>query len=156
MGWKKVPYYSIGICAKKATEPKIIVLKQLLNYIPRGILNRAAEKAEVVSKSAHLQRFGSHVQAIFVDQLYHAISLNDVCHLLRVKTAALSRLHIKPPPRNTLSHPNKVRSADFIETLFWSVLEHLQSIQLGSEATAKAYSIRSGSPSRLAHLSSSG
>ncbi len=156
MGWKKVPYYSVGICAKKAADLKTSVLKQLLNYIARGILNRAAEKTEMVSKSAHLQRFGSHSQAMFVDQFYHAISLNDVCHLLRVKTAALSRLHIKPPPRNTLSHPNKVRSADFIETLFWSVLEHLQSIQPRSEITAKAYSIRSDSPSRLAHLSSSG
>jgi hypothetical protein len=156
VGWKKVPYDSVGICAKKATEAKIIVLKQLLNYIPRGILNRAAEKAEVVSKSPHLQRCVSYVQAMFVDQLYHAVSLNDVCHLLRVKTAALSHLHIKPPPRNTLSHPNKVQSADFIETLFWSVLEHLQSIKPWSEITAKAYSIRSGSPSRLAHLSSSG
>jgi hypothetical protein len=156
VGWKKVPYYSVGICAKKAADLKTSVLKQLLNYIARGILNRAAEKTEMVSKSAHLQRFGSHSQAMFVDQFYHAISLNDVCHLLRVKTAALSRLHIKPPPRNTLSHPNKVRSADFIETLFWSVLEHLQSIQPRSEITAKAYSIRSDSPSRLAHLSSSG
>jgi hypothetical protein len=36
-----------------------------------------------------------------------------------------------PPSRNTLSHANKVRSADFIETLFWSVLGHLQNIQPG-------------------------
>jgi hypothetical protein len=62
-------------------------------------------------------------------QLSHAISLNDVCDWLRLKAAALSRLRISPPSRNALAHANKVRSADFIETLFWSVLEHLQNIQ---------------------------
>ena len=64
-------------------------------------------------------------------QLLHAIRLNDVCDSLRLKAAALSRLQIVPPSRNTLSHANKVRSADFIETLFWSVLEHLQNIHPG-------------------------
>jgi hypothetical protein len=62
-------------------------------------------------------------------QLSHAISLNDVCDWLRLKAAALSRLRISPPSRNALAHANKVRSADFIETLFWLVLEHLQNIQ---------------------------
>lgn len=64
-------------------------------------------------------------------QLSHAISLNDVCDWLRLKAAALGRLDITPPSRNALSHANKVRSADFIETLFWSVLAHLQNIQPG-------------------------
>ncbi len=64
-------------------------------------------------------------------QLLHAIRLNDVCDSLRLKAAALSRLQIVPPSRNTLSHANKVRSADFIKMLFCSVLEPLQNIQPG-------------------------
>jgi hypothetical protein len=33
-----------------------------------------------------------------------------------------------PPHRNTLSHANKVRDAAIAEELFWSVLNHLQSL----------------------------
>ena len=73
----------------------------------------------------------SHLAAMLFAQLSHAIRLNDLCDWLRLKAAALSRLQIVPPSRNPLSHANKVRSADFIETLFWAVLEHLQNIQPG-------------------------
>ena len=70
-------------------------------------------------------------------QLSHAISLNDVCDWLRLKAAALNRLQIATSWRNTLSHANKMRSADFIETLLWSVLAHLQNIQPGFASAKK-------------------
>jgi hypothetical protein len=59
-------------------------------------------------------------------QLAHSIGLNDVCNGLRLKSSALSRFGVTPPSRYTLSHANKVRSADFIEKLFWSVLARFQ------------------------------
>ncbi len=46
----------------------------------------------------------SHLASMLFAQLSHAISLNDVCDWLRLKAAALSRLQIVPPSRNTLSH----------------------------------------------------
>ena len=58
-----------------------------------------------------------HVASMLFAQLSHAISPNDFCDWLRLKAAALSRLQIVPSSRNALSHANKVRSADFIETL---------------------------------------
>jgi hypothetical protein len=62
---------------------------------------------------------------IFV-QLAHALSLNDVCDWLRLKARAIAGFGITPPARNTLSHANKTRDADFIETVFWKTLAHLQ------------------------------
>lgn len=115
---------------QKPARSNVIVLKQLLNFIPRSLLNQTARKTGVDAKARTFSVL-SHVSAMFFAQLSHAISLNDVCDWLRLKAAALSRLQILPPSRNTLSHANKVRSADFIETLFWSVLGHLQNIQPG-------------------------
>ncbi len=115
---------------QKPARTDIIVLKQLLNSIPRSLLNQTARKTGVDTKARTFSVL-SHLASMLFAQLSHAISLNDVCDWLRLKAAALSRLQIAPPSRNTLSHANKVRSADFIETLFWSVLEHLQNIQPG-------------------------
>lgn len=68
----------------------------------------------------------SHLAAMLFAQLAHAVGLNDVCDWLRLKRAALSRFGVSAPARNTLSHANKHRDADFIERLFWSTLGHLQ------------------------------
>jgi hypothetical protein len=113
-----------------AARCDIIVLKQLLNFIPRSILNQVARETGVEQKARTFTVL-SHVASMLFAQLSHAISLNDVCDWFRLKAAALSRLNITPPSRNNLSHANKVRSADFIEHLFWSVLQHLQHIQPG-------------------------
>ena len=112
----------------KPARANTLVLKQLLNFIPRNLLNRAASETGVEAKARTFSVL-SHLATMLFAQLSHAISLNDVCDWLRLKAAALSQLRISPPSRNALAHANKVRSADFIETLFWSVLEHLQNIQ---------------------------
>ena len=122
---------------QKPARTDIIVLKQLLNFIPRSVLNQTARKTGVDTKARTFSVL-SHLASMLFAQLSHAISLNDVCDWLRLKAAALSRLQIVPPSRNTLSHANKVRSADFIETLFWSVLAHLQNIQPGFARAKKA------------------
>jgi hypothetical protein len=132
---------------QKPARTDIIVLKQLLNFIPRSVINQTARKTGVDSKARSFSVL-SHLASMLFAQLSHAISLNDVCDWLRLKAAALSPLQIVPPSRNTLSHGNKVRSADFIETLFWSVLEHLQNIQpsfaSGKKARASCTASRSG------------
>lgn len=108
----------------------VIVLKQLLNLIPRGEIHRLAAETNVAGKARSFS-VTSHLAAMLFAQLAHSIGLNDVCDWLRLKSAALSRFGVTPPSRNTLSHANKVRSADFIEKLFWSVLARLQQEQPG-------------------------
>ena len=108
----------------------VIVLKQLLNLIPRGMINRLAIQTGVQAK-ARTFSVTSHLAAMIFAQLARTVGLNDVCDWLRLKAGVLSRFGVTPPSRNALSHANKVRSANFIEQLFWSVLGQLQQIQPG-------------------------
>ncbi|MFN0128630.1 MAG: DUF4372 domain-containing protein [Verrucomicrobiales bacterium] len=68
----------------------------------------------------------SHLTTMLFAQLTHAMGLNDLCDSLRLKRAALAGVGAVPPSRNGLSHANTMRSADFIEKLFWRTLDHLQ------------------------------
>lgn len=103
----------------------VLVLKQILNLIPRGIINRHAIETGVDVK-ARTFSVVSHLSAMLFAQLSHAMGLNDVCDWLRLKSAVLARFGVTPPSRNALSHANKQRSAEFAEKLFWSLLAHLQ------------------------------
>ena len=107
------------------TRANVVVLKQMLNLIPRGMINRHARETGVEGKARTFSVL-SHLSAMLFAQLAHAMGLNDVCDWLRLKAAALSRFGVAPPSRNALSHANKERSAEFAEKLFWSVLGHLQ------------------------------
>ena len=103
----------------------VIVLKQMLNLIPRGLINRHALDTGVEAKSRTFSVV-SHLSAMLFAQLSHAMGLNDVCDWLRLKSGVLARFGVTPPSRNGLSNANKDRSAEFAEKLFWSVLGHLQ------------------------------
>ncbi|MBK8092737.1 MAG: transposase [Verrucomicrobiaceae bacterium] len=58
-------------------------------------------------------------------QLVHALSRNDICDWLRLKTRAIAAFGLTPPSRNNLSYANKERDALFTELVFWRTLEHL-------------------------------
>ena len=103
----------------------VLVLKQILNLIPRGLINRHALETGVETKARSFSVM-SHLSAMLFAQLSHAMGLNDVCDWLRLKSAALARFGVTPPSRNGLSNANKERDAEFAEKLFWSVLGHLQ------------------------------
>ena len=103
----------------------VIVLKQILNLIPRAMINRLALETGIEAKSRSFSVV-SHLSAMLFAQLSHAMGLNDVCDWLRLKSAALTRFGVTPPSKNGLSNANKERSAEFAEKLFWSVLGHLQ------------------------------
>ena len=110
---------------KTPARSNVVVLKQILNLIPRGMINRHARETGVEDKARTFTVL-SHLTAMLFAQLSHAIGLNDVCDWLRLKAGVLARFGVTPPARNTLSNANKERSADFIEKLFWSVMGHLQ------------------------------
>jgi hypothetical protein len=103
----------------------VIVLKQMLNLIPRGMINRHALETGVEAK-ARTFSVVSHLSAMLFAQLSHAMGLNDVCDWLNLKSGVLARFGVTPPSKNGLSHANKDRNAEFAEKLFWSVLGHLQ------------------------------
>lgn len=107
------------------TRSNVVALKQILNLIPRGLINRHARETGVEEKARTYSVF-SHLSAMLFAQLTHALSLNDVCDSMRLEKAVISRFGVAPPSRNNLSHANKERSAEFPEKLFWSVLGHLQ------------------------------
>lgn len=107
------------------TRANVIVLKQLLNLIPRHLVGRHARETCVDTKARSFS-VTSHLAAMLFAQLSHAMGLNDVCDWLRLEAAALARFGITPPSRNALSYANKERDALFKEKLFWSVLGHLQ------------------------------
>ena len=110
---------------KTPTRANVVVLKQMLNLIPRGMINRHA-LATGVEANARSFTVVSHLSAMLFAQLSHAMGLNDVCDWLRLKSAVLARFGVTPPSKNGLSNANKKRDAEFAEKLFWSVLGHLQ------------------------------
>lgn len=118
------------------TRANVVVLKQILNLIPRGMINRHARETGVDAQARTFSVL-SHLSSMLFAQLSHAMGLNDVCDWLRLKAPVLARFGVTPPARNTLSHANKNRSADFAEKLFWSVLGHLQQVQPGFAAGRK-------------------
>jgi hypothetical protein len=110
---------------KTPTRANVVVLQQILNLIPRGLINRYARETGVEDK-ARTFTVRSHLSAMLFAQLSHAMGLNDVCDWLRLKAGVLARFGVAPPSKNGLSNANKERDAEFAEKLFWSELAHLQ------------------------------
>lgn len=111
-----------------ATQPArhhINVLGQMLKLIPRGIIDQSAKETGVDLKARSYSVL-SHLGTMIFVQLAHAMSLNDVCDWLRLKTRAIAAFGLTPPSRNNLSNSNKVRDAKFAELVFWRTLAHLQ------------------------------
>jgi len=107
------------------TRSNVIVLKQMLNLIPRGMINRHALETGVEAKVRTITVL-SQLSAMLFAQLSHAIGLNDVCDWMRLKSGVLARFGVTPPSKNGLSNANKDRNSEFAQKLFWSVLAHLQ------------------------------
>jgi hypothetical protein len=111
-----------------ATQPArhhINVLGQMLMFIPRDIIHKSAKETGVDLK-ARTYSVLSHLGTMIFAQLAHALSLNDLCDWLRLKTRAIAAFGLTPPSRNNLSNSNKVRDAKFAELVFWRSLAHLQ------------------------------
>jgi len=113
----------------KPTAGKFSLLRQLCNFIPAHLVPKLARATGVED---HARSFSpwSHVVSLLYAQLTHSLGLNDVCDALRLHSGPLSALRgATPPPKNTLSHANRTRDPKLAEQLFWSVLEHLQTLQ---------------------------
>jgi Transposase DDE domain/Domain of unknown function (DUF4372) len=102
------------------------VLGQLCKLIPGHLVANLCAQHHQGSQPRTFSSW-SHVVSLLYAQLTHSISLNDVCDSLRHHAGALAAIRgATPPARNTLSHANKNRDSDLMETLFWKMLDHLQ------------------------------
>jgi len=118
-----------SIMPNKPTRTHLSALAQICERIPPFLVAKLARKHGVDARARGFSPW-SHVVALLYAQLVHAISLNDVCDGLRLHAPKLWRLRgATPPSRNGFSHANKVRSAAMAEELFWTVLDHLTTIQ---------------------------
>jgi hypothetical protein len=115
----------------KPSASKLTVLRQLCNLIPAHLVPKLARETGVDAMARSFSAW-SHVVSMLFAQLTHAIGLNDVCDALRLHRGPLSALRgATPPSRNNLSHANKHRDSALAERLFWTVLEHLQTLSPG-------------------------
>ncbi len=110
--------------SKKPAKSYVVVLKQVLNHIPRKIVNECAHTSGA-EKHARTFSVYSHLVSLLYAQISKSMSLHDVCDSLELKSATLYRIGATPPKRNTLSNANKSRPAEFAEKLLWKTLEHL-------------------------------
>lgn len=116
---------------RQPSPSKISVLSQLCNWIPQHLVPRLARETGVDERARTFSPW-SHVVSLLFAQLTHSLGLNDVCDALGLYSGPLSGIRgATPPSRNNLSHANKVRDAAMAEKLFWSVLEHLQTLKPG-------------------------
>lgn len=113
----------------KPTRINYSALAQICEWIPPFLVARLARRHGAQARARSFSPW-AHVVALLYAQLVHAISLNDVCDGLRLHAAKLWRLRgATPPSRNGFSHANKVRPAAMAEELFWTVLNHLTTLQ---------------------------
>jgi len=111
----------------KPTKHHTHVFHQVCKLIPVGLVGRLSEEHGVSRKCRRFSAW-SHVVALLFSQLTHAVSLNDVCDVLRHRMPKLGAIRgAVAPSRNGFSHANRTRNSNMMEALFWQVLAGLQS-----------------------------
>lgn len=116
---------------RKPTRGKFSLLRQLCNLIPNHLVPQLAREHAVEEKSRTFRPW-SHVVSLLYAQLTHALGLNDVCDALRLHSGPLSAIRgATPPSKNALSYANRGRNPKMAETLFWTMLQHLQHLHPG-------------------------
>ena len=112
----------------KSARSKFSTLKQICDHTPGHLVAKLARKHGVDEQSRTFSPW-SHVVTLLYSQLAHATGLNNVADGLRLHLAKLGAIRgATPPSRNALSHANKIRNSQMAEELFWSVLDHVQSV----------------------------
>jgi hypothetical protein len=116
---------------RKPVRGKFSLLRQLCNLIPNHLVPQLAREHAVEEKSRTFRPW-SHVVSLLYAQLTHALGLNDVCDALRLHSGPLSAIRgATPPSKNALAYANRERNPKMAETLFWTMLEHLQRLHPG-------------------------
>ncbi len=120
---KKLLPQLLGFTLPKPTKTVYTVLRQLVQWIPPGMIQRLADehKLDIRKWSAV-----SHVVALMYGQLAGCESLNGIVDAARVHEGEWRNIRgAQPPKRNTFSNANRRRDAAMAERLYWEVFEHL-------------------------------
>lgn len=107
------------------------VLRQICNLIPSHLIASAFVDSGTRDTSRKFSPW-SHVLSMVFAQFMGSSSINDICDSTQLHaTAFTSCRRATTPHRNTLSNANRKRDAAFIESLFWGLLTHLESLSPG-------------------------
>jgi len=116
----------LGGSPPKPTKTEYTVLRQLVQWIPPGMIQRLADehKLDIRKWSAV-----SHVVALMYGQLAGCDSLNGIVDAARVHEGEWRNIRgAQPPKRNTFSNANRRRDAGMAERLYWEVFDHLTDV----------------------------
>jgi hypothetical protein len=115
-----------GFPLPKPTKTVYSVLRQLVQWIPSGMVQRLAKEHKLdIRKWSSV----SHVVALMYGQLSGCESLNGIVDAARVHESQWRNIRgAEPPKRNTFSNANRRRNAAMAEQLYWEVFEHLITI----------------------------
>ena len=113
------------------SSSKFSGFRQLCNLILCHLVSKLPRETGV-DKFCRAFSEWSHGVAMLYAQFSLSIGLNNVCNALRLNSGLLSAIRgATPPSRHGISHAGKHRKAVLAEKLFWSVLDHLQTVSLG-------------------------
>ena len=111
----------------KSTRSKVTIIRQLCELIPPFMVAKLATEHGIRSRAITPW---SHVVSLVYAQFTHALGLNDVCDSLNANRSGLYLIRgAKPPSKNGLSNANRTRDPAMAESLFWFMLEHLQTLK---------------------------
>ena len=123
---KKLIPQLLGGAPPKPTKTVYTVLRQLVQWIPSGMIQRLADEHRLdIRKWSAV----SHVVALLYGQLAGCDSLNGIVDAARVHEGEWRNIRgAEPPKRNTFSNANRRRNADMAERLYWEVFGHLVAV----------------------------
>ena len=123
---KKLIPQLLGCTPPKPTKTEYTVLRQLVQWIPSGMIQRLADEHRLdIRKWSAV----SHVVALMYGQLAGCDSLNGIVDAARVHEGEWRNIRgAEPPKRNTFSNANRRRDADMAERLYWEVFDHLAAV----------------------------
>jgi hypothetical protein len=111
---------------RKPTKTVYSVLRQLVQWIPGGLIQQLADGAELDIRGWSAV---SHVVALMYGQLTGCGSLNGIVDAARVHESQWRSVRgAQPPKRNTFSNANRTRYPLVAEQLYWAVFEHLVTV----------------------------
>jgi len=101
------------------------LFSQLLQVIPRSLFNRLVQEFKTEYRSKGFKSWDQFVAMLFC-QFADAQSLREISYGLQSCEGKLSHLGISAPAHSTLANANKVRSWELFESLFYTLLKHIQ------------------------------
>ena len=110
----------------KTTRSFYTVFKQVVQYIPAGIIPKLSKKYRIQTRKFSVL---SQIIALLYGHIARAWSLNEICDAAALHSSQWNTFReATPPKRNTFSHANRTRDPNLAQELYWQTMNHLQSL----------------------------